>query len=257
MIVKKKKPEIETGLRAAQPEEVAEWSQHLAGLIEERVSIKAKAKASARDFKMQLEANEEECERLSRMIITQQEEVPVKRQMTLAEIEDRARHELSLEEFKRESEAFDASRGNGDLASLEAASSPEDSPVSGSPDTADDMAQSWDAPDGNTLEGGLWRALHRTDDADIVWREYRLSGVTDGELKFAISREFGISGSNSGPGLKSISYKGGKDPSFWFDSSPPARPTLKGRALIEKAREVLAIPQRKEESSKAEAAGGD
>jgi hypothetical protein len=102
-MTKKKKTEIETLLRSAQPEEVAEWSQQLAGLIEERKAIKRRAKESARTFKQQLEANEEEQERLSRMIITRQEEVPLKRQMTLAEIEDQRRHELSIEEFQRES----------------------------------------------------------------------------------------------------------------------------------------------------------
>ncbi|MGA9769561.1 MAG: hypothetical protein WBV94_11005, partial [Blastocatellia bacterium] len=234
---KKKKLESETEMKALLPEQVKALPPVLAGLVEEHESIRKKAKESAREFRRQLEANEEELARLARMIITQQEEVPVRRQMTLEEIADRRRHEESIAEFERETGAFKLGRQTQDAAATaDEASSPEDSPVSGSPDTADDMAQSWDAPDGNTLEGGLWRALHRTEDANIVWREYRLSGVMDGELKFAISREFGISGSNSGPGLKSISYKGGKDPSFWFDSSPPARPTLKGRALIEKAR---------------------
>ena len=102
---KKKKPEIETDLRSLLPEEVHECSLRLAGLIEAHKSIKQKAKVAARDFKTQLEANEEEQERLSRMIITQQEEVPVKRQMTLAEIEDQRRHELSLEQFKQAGDA--------------------------------------------------------------------------------------------------------------------------------------------------------
>jgi hypothetical protein len=119
---RKKKAEIETGLRSAQPEEVAEWSQRLAGLIEERVSIKRKQKEAARNYKQMLEANEEEQERLSRMIITQQEEVPVKRQMTLEEMEDRRRHEMSLEQFKRESEE---GKSKGEQASPEIASTPQ------------------------------------------------------------------------------------------------------------------------------------
>jgi hypothetical protein len=107
---KKKNSEIETELRSMQPEEVQECAQRLAGLIEERKTIKRKQKESARDFKQQLQANEEEQERLSRMIITQQEEVPLHRQMSLAELEDQRRHELSLEEFKSESAAFEAGK---------------------------------------------------------------------------------------------------------------------------------------------------
>ncbi|MGA9767937.1 MAG: hypothetical protein WBV94_02785 [Blastocatellia bacterium] len=282
--MKKKKPEIETDLRAAQPEEVAEWSQQLAGHIEARKAIKAKAKASARDFKMQLEANEEECERLSRMIITQQEEVPVKRQMTLAEIEDRARHELSLEEFKQESEAF---KGNGDHSSLELASSPELSSLSYDelvemeselesikpdarsadwlerinalrdeinrrienlevfPDASPELAsKDLEAPDGNTIEGGLYRALHRYHGGEEGWQKLRKSGATDTELKAVIGDVFGLGGGGCGPDMKSIAYKGGKKPAFYFDKhSAQGKPTLEGKALIEKAREVLGIPQ--------------
>jgi hypothetical protein len=103
----KKKPEIETEMRSLLPEEVQECSQQLAALVEERKAIKRRQKEGARGFKQQLESNEEEQERLSRMIITQQEELPIKRQMTLAEIEDQRRHEMSIEEFQRETDAFD------------------------------------------------------------------------------------------------------------------------------------------------------
>jgi uncharacterized protein YifE (UPF0438 family) len=106
------------------------------------------------------------------------------------------------------------------------------------------IAQSDDAPDGNTMEGGLRRALHTFADAASRWAALREKGATDKELREAVVYELGISGSSGGPGLKRIAYKGkGKEPAFWFDSRPPAKPTLKGKALIEKARAVMRVPQ--------------
>lgn len=410
---KKRKPEIETELRAAQPEEVLEWSRQLAGLTEENKAIRAKAKAAAREFKAQLEANEGERERLSRMIITQQEEVPVKRQMTLAEIEDRRRHELSLEAFRRESEAFD--RGGDTERPTDAAGDPErgdglepethvdakpEAPASVDDAQAEEAYRAYDrmriqmralqekalsprdddesryiarmieetweglteterdwtafvesdreraelihrkvsgeheafdrermekmvkdiqanrklsfeslarfgyeyefvvqaeaiglihrktnlsnfeagpgpsnegrrdegrpnespqapgAPDPNTIEGGLYRALHSFAGAKDRWQRCRVRGATDAELKQAITREFGESGSSGGPGMKSVAYRGGDRPAFWFDGSPPAKPTLTGKALVDKAREVMRIGQRKEAKAGAGAGAG-
>lgn len=97
-------------------------------------------------------------------------------------------------------------------------------------------------PDRNTIEGGLYAALHHFSDASERWQYLRETGATDAQLKKAISYELGHGGGQSGPGLKPISFKGDKEPAFWFDSQPPARPTLKGKPLIDKARMVLAIP---------------
>lgn len=224
---KKNKANPETESRSLLPEEVQECSQKLAGLIEERRTIKRKQKESARAFKQQVDANEEEQERLSRMIITQQEEVPMQRQMTLAEIEDRRRHEVSIDEFNSETNAFNLGNSNGDHSSPELTSA---APTK---------------PDGNTIEGGLYRALHRYQGGEKRWQKLRDSGASDAELKAAIGDVFGLGGGNSGPDMKSIAYKGGKQPAFYFDKhSAHGEPTLKGKALIEKAREVLAIPQR-------------
>lgn len=103
----KKKPDVETEMRSLLPEEVQECAQKLAGLVVKRRHLKAKAKADAKAIKADIEEVEEEIERLSQVVITQQEEVPMQRQMTLAEIEDQRRHELSIGEFNRETNVFD------------------------------------------------------------------------------------------------------------------------------------------------------
>lgn len=391
---KKKKSEVDTEMRSLLAEEVQEAAQKLAGLVEKRRHLKAKAKADAKAIKAEIEEAEEEIERLSRVVITQQEEVAVHRidpQMTLAEIEDRRRHEVSIEQFNQETHAFDLGKQEeaaeaaatpgvcrvcgcselnacvdpvsgpcawGDLdetictsctgfmeergideatlrmqlqaealdaasevtdearkceecgavlpfdcitelcdscldKAVEAPAGDDEPAVYGSardlaefkaglaePTDSDlfklqiqlanhasdrpyyeavlderlrreeletkepqELASAPDPPDRNTVAGGLYAALHSFAEASNRWHQHRLMGATDAQLKQAIGKEFGLSGSQSGPGLKSVSYKGGKDPAFWFDVGPPAKPTLKGKVLIAEVREVLAIPE--------------
>jgi hypothetical protein len=123
-MIKKNKSAPETESRSLLPHEREEYSNLLASTIQRKRDVKRKAKESARDFKRQIEECEEEELRLSNAIITGVEEVPLKRQMTLADIEDQRRHELSITDFEREiGEAL--LRKDGDLASTEAASTAE------------------------------------------------------------------------------------------------------------------------------------
>lgn len=96
----------------------------------------------------------------------------------------------------------------------------------------------------DTMDAGLRRALHSFQDADKRWAKLREAGATDAEIKKQISFEFNISGSSGGPGWKFVSYRGGENPAFWYDSmSPAGKPTLSGKPLIDAVRRVMAIPQ--------------
>lgn len=93
------------------------------------------------------------------------------------------------------------------------------------------------------FEAGLRRALHHYADADQRWQERKETGLTDAQLKEAISFEFGISGSSGGPGIPDIAFKGGSDPKFVYGSMDYySEPTLGGRKLVDKVRQVMVIP---------------
>lgn len=81
--------------------------------------------------------------------------------------------------------------------------------------------------------------------AEERWAALARFGATDGEVREQLVKELGICGCGSGRGEWSQSHRGGKNPAVWitrgFANTSRAKPTFTGQALIDKAREVLAI----------------
>lgn len=97
-------------------------------------------------------------------------------------------------------------------------------------------------PPADSLEFGLYRALHSFEGAGRRWAVLQQEGADDQFLLRAIAREFGGGGGSSGPGMSPVAYKGGKHPALWWKSYvPKGKPTLTGAALIDKVRRVLRI----------------
>jgi hypothetical protein len=91
------------------------------------------------------------------------------------------------------------------------------------------------------IDEALLRSLHSFSDADKRWGKHQKRGLTDTELKEAISHEFGIYGGSTHPEWHC--HQGGADPKFWLESiAACGKPTLKGQPLLERVRELLAIP---------------
>jgi hypothetical protein len=91
------------------------------------------------------------------------------------------------------------------------------------------------------VDAALLRSLHQVERADKRWLKHQKRGLTDVELKEAIADEYDISGGGSHP--EWYSYEGGADPKFWLDSiTACGKPTLRGQPLLERVRELLAIP---------------
>jgi hypothetical protein len=91
------------------------------------------------------------------------------------------------------------------------------------------------------LDAALLRSLHQVQHADKRWKQLRKRGLTDAELKEAISYEFGIYGGGSHPEWHC--HQGGDDPKFWLSISHCGKPTLKGQPLIDRVRSLLEIPK--------------
>ncbi len=95
----------------------------------------------------------------------------------------------------------------------------------------------------DTLEQGLLRALHSFGEADERLAALRRNGADDVTLKKEIGELFGDGGSR-GPEQTDISTKGGPNPRFWFGSMiHQGNPTLQGKALVAKVRELIGIPE--------------
>lgn len=93
----------------------------------------------------------------------------------------------------------------------------------------------------NTLEGELKRLLLGRNE----WSMLIKNGATDDEVKHLVDKCFGLGGGRGGPNMVPISYNGGSNPKFYWNSiSHHGKPTLTGKPLIDKVREVLGIPQK-------------
>ena len=98
-------------------------------------------------------------------------------------------------------------------------------------------------PKFGTEEYALWSALHSKQGAVARWDTWRETGLTDADLLEAIAAEFGHSGGSAGPHEIAFSFRGGRRPAVWLGSlSLKGRPTLRGRTLAKRAREILDIP---------------
>lgn len=92
-----------------------------------------------------------------------------------------------------------------------------------------------------SLEAKLWGAAHNTQGAEERWGKLRATGATDERLLQQLGFEFGIQAGSSTYGGYAV--KGEKNPRLWAGGmSWSGKPTLSGKALIAKAREVLEIP---------------
>jgi len=92
----------------------------------------------------------------------------------------------------------------------------------------------------------LVSSLHSFSGARSRWIQYRDVGLSDDDLKVAISREYGIQGGRSGSeylGFDEHSHKGGQEPAFWYGTAVNrGKPTLKGCALVNAVWHVLDVP---------------
>lgn len=88
----------------------------------------------------------------------------------------------------------------------------------------------------------LYRSLHSQSGAAERWEKLRTNGATDEKLKQQIGHEYGIQG-----GSLDYSYKGGENPKFYYAGGISAgaygKPTLQGKALVDKVRDLMGIPQ--------------
>lgn len=97
-----------------------------------------------------------------------------------------------------------------------------------------------------TIEAALHYALHRFQGARARWPERVAKGLSDADLKEAIGYEFGTDGGGSGVDMKGYRIKGGKAPSFhWNTDEGPKTIALSGGTLVNKVREVMGVPKPK------------
>lgn len=89
--------------------------------------------------------------------------------------------------------------------------------------------------------------LHIRAGAQARWDGLRENGATNQRIREQIALEFGIYGSHGVPGSpEGYDYAGGKNPRFSANGM-----SLKGRILVAKVRELLAIPESKIEVEEA------
>lgn len=98
------------------------------------------------------------------------------------------------------------------------------------------------------LDAALKEALYLHDFSEARWRKLIEAGATDEHISYALTDEFGAGGGGSGSTEDGIqfAYCGLPERRFWLDAGSPhdptARPTLAGRKLVARVREVLKIP---------------
>lgn len=84
----------------------------------------------------------------------------------------------------------------------------------------------------------LHQALHMYQGAADRWSERRARGMTDAELRQAVSMEFGLHGGSSMHGGWTAI---GSGPSIQFGFAAGAKPDLEGKALLDAVRELLDV----------------
>lgn len=107
-------------------------------------------------------------------------------------------------------------------------------------------------PDRNTLEVGLWQALHATALAADKWNVLRDTGANDELLLVSIEQEFEqvafLATMYDEEGKVPYRTRGEGSPAFWWGATTRRnRPTLHDEKLLAKVREVLSIPLPKPE----------
>lgn len=98
--------------------------------------------------------------------------------------------------------------------------------------------------DNKSQEAALLSAIASYSDADMRWSRIARNGATDEQIKSQLGFELGSQGGGSGPDMATYSYKGGENPQVWHGTSAArGKPTFSGKALVNKVRELLSIPQ--------------
>lgn len=91
----------------------------------------------------------------------------------------------------------------------------------------------------------LYRSLHTFSGAGERWDKLVKKGATDEQIKKQIGYELGIQG-----GGLNFSHKGGDNPRFYYSEGISGgaygKPTLQGKALVNKVRDLLQIPRPEE-----------
>lgn len=101
----------------------------------------------------------------------------------------------------------------------------------------------WAEPEPMTMEHSLFKALMQNDGAEDRWKDRREIGMTDSDLTSAIGMEFGIKGTLMGDDMQACTFEGDKVLKFWHDCPINGKPTLAGKKLVDKVRDVMGIPQ--------------
>jgi len=99
------------------------------------------------------------------------------------------------------------------------------------------------------LDAALKEALYLHDFSEARWRKLIEAGASDPQISHALTDEFGAgSGGSSQTAEDGIqfAYRGLPEPRFWIDAGSPhdtqRQPTLAGKKLVARVREVLKIP---------------
>ena len=108
-------------------------------------------------------------------------------------------------------------------------------------------------PKNDPLAKLLIGSLHQTTETegnnpeDIFWKHAIEKGIDDAELVTRINLQWHISGIFSIENFPhKITFKAGKSPKVWLDDAPVnGKPTLEGRALLAKVRDLLGIARPK------------
>lgn len=93
-------------------------------------------------------------------------------------------------------------------------------------------------------EKQLHAALYHRVGSEKVWFSLRRKGCTDSDLLKVMGEALALGGGIGSKELGSVYYKGGKDPSIWFNSmSDKGTPSLRGSALVAATRKLFNIGQ--------------
>ncbi len=85
--------------------------------------------------------------------------------------------------------------------------------------------------------------LHMVEGAKGRWHRWQRLGASDEVLKQAIATELGIFSGSTRPGVIDICGRGGKSPRVWIGHcSPLGKPTLSGKQLVRRVRDLMQIP---------------
>ncbi len=105
------------------------------------------------------------------------------------------------------------------------------------------MNQTGQAIPNQDIDKRLKDLLHHVEGAKGRWHRLQRFGASDETLKAAIADEIGIFSGSTRPGEIDICGRGGKSPRVWMGHcSPRGKPTLSGKQLVRRVRDLMQIP---------------